>query len=82
MHNFTFNALYFYIRSTSVIYHKFYRNLASSNADNRMFCTVLLTSGVVMVQRLQPKGCELECMCVLVCVFVLPLFNLFRFIYY
>ena len=35
---------------------KFYRNLASTNADNETFCIVLLTSQLVMVQSLQPKG--------------------------
>ena len=41
------------------------------NKDNESFyetfCTILLTSlsQVVMVQSLQPKGCELESMCVL-----------------
>ena len=35
-----------------------------SNADNETFCTVLLTSQVVLVQSLQPKGSEFESTCV------------------
>ena len=45
----------FLIRPTSVMYRKFYKNLASTNADNETFCTVLLTRQVVMVQSLHPK---------------------------
>ena len=60
----------FYLRSTNVIYIKFYRNLASTNADNETICTVSLTSQVVMVQSLQPKGCVFESTCVCVCVCV------------
>ena len=41
---------------------------------------VLLTSQVVMIQSLQPKGREFESMCE--CVFFLPLFDSFNFIYY
>ena len=42
VHNFTVNAQdIFYLRSTSVIYRKFYRNLSSTNADNETFCAVL-----------------------------------------
>ena len=44
----------FYLLSTYVINRKFYRNLASTNADNETLCTVHLTSQVVVVQRLQP----------------------------
>ena len=58
---------------------KFYRNFAITYADNEMFYTVLLTSQVVMIQSLQPKGPEFESTCV--CDF-LPLFDLFNFIYY
>ena len=48
------------------MYRKFYRNFASTNADNETYCTVLLTSQVVMVQSLQlAKGCEFESTCVL-----------------
>ena len=53
-------------RSTSVIYHKFYRNLGSSNADNEKFCTVILTILWVRVQSLQLKSRRFESMCVLV----------------
>ena len=56
-----------------------YRNsIASTNADNELFCTVLLASQVVMIQSLQPKGREFESTHVL----FLPLFDLFNFNYY
>ena len=55
----------FYLPSTFGIYRKFYSNFASTNADNETFCTVLLTSQVVMIQSLQPKGREFESTCVL-----------------
>ena len=55
----------FYLPSTFGIYRKFYRNFASTNADNETFCTVLLTSQVVIMQSLQPKGREFESTCVL-----------------
>ena len=42
----------------------FYRNFASTNADNEPFCTVLLASQVVMIQSLQPKEREFESTCV------------------
>ena len=45
----------------------FYRNFAITYADNETFCTVLLTSQVVMIQSLQPKGREFESTCE--CVF-------------
>ena len=51
----------FLIRSTSVMYRKFYKNLASTNADNETFCTVLLTRQVVIVQSLHPKRSLLFC---------------------
>ena len=69
----------FYLPSTFGIYCKFYRNFASTNADNETLCTVLQTSQVVMIQSLQPKGRELESTCVL---FLLPLFDSFIFVYY
>ena len=59
MHNFTVSAQDF------GIYCKIERNFASANADNETFCTVLLTSQVVMIQSLQPKGREFESTCVL-----------------
>ena len=43
-----------------VIYRMCYRNLASTNADNETVCTILLTSQVVMVHSLQPKGHPFE----------------------
>ena len=49
----------FYLPSSFGIYRKFYENFASTNADET-FCTVLLTSQVVLVQSLQPKGPEFE----------------------
>ena len=61
VHNFTVSAQdIFYLPSTFGIYRKFYENFASSNADNETFCTVLLSSQVVLVQSLQPKGPEFE----------------------
>ena len=51
--------------STVGIYRNFYRNFASTNADNETFCTALLTSQMVMIQSLQPKGREFESTCVL-----------------
>ena len=58
------------------------RNFARSNADNETFCTVLLTSQVVIIQSLQPKGRALESTCVLFFFFFLPLFDSFNFIYH
>ena len=46
--------------------------------ENETFCTVLLTSQVVMIQSLQPIGREFESTCVL----FLPLFDSLKFIYY
>ena len=61
MHNFTVIAQdIFYLPSTFGIYRKFYEDFASTNAENETFCTVLLTSQVVLVQSLQPKGPEFE----------------------
>ena len=75
------HKVFFYLPSTFGIYRKFYRNFAITYADNETFCTVLLTSQVVMIQSLQPKGREFESTCV--CVwFFLPLFDSFIFIYY
>ena len=75
VHNFMVSAQYiFYLPSTFGIYRKFYRNFASANADNETFCTVLLTSQVVMIPNLQPKGREFKSMCVL---FFLPLFDFY-----
>ena len=66
----------FYLPSTFGIYRKFYRNSVSTYADNETFFTVLLTSQVVMIQSLQPKGREFESTCV--CCFFLPLFVSFH----
>ena len=61
VHNFTVSAQdNFYLPSTFGIYRKFYENFAITYADNETFCTVLLTSQVVLVQSLQPKGPEFE----------------------
>ena len=61
VHNFTVSAHdIFYLPSTFGIYRMFYENFASTNADNETFCTILLTSQVVLVQSLQPKGPEFE----------------------
>ena len=68
--------------ATFGIYRNFYMNLASINADNETFCTDLLTSQVVMIQSLQPKGREFESTCVVFYYFFLPLFDSFNFIYY
>ena len=38
----------------------FYEYFSSTNADNETFCRVQLTSQVVLVQSLQPKGPEFE----------------------
>ena len=57
MHNFTDSAQDILPSATFGIYRKFYKNFASSNADNETFCNVLLTSQVVLVQ---PKGPEFE----------------------
>ena len=68
----------FYLPSTFGIYRKIYRNFASSNADNETFCTVLLTSKVVMIQSLQPKGREFGSTCVLFYLYSIRLFNLLQ----
>ena len=61
MHNFTVSAQDTLPSVDFRLYRKFYENFASTNADNKTFCTVLLTSQVVLVQSLQPKGPEFEC---------------------
>ena len=78
MHNFTVSAQdIFYLPSTFGIYRKFNRNFAITYADSETFCIVLLTSQVVMIQSLQPKGREFESTCVF---FFSPLFDSFNFI--
>ena len=58
VHNFTVSAQdILTIRRLSVITVSFTR---ITNADNETFCTILLTSRVVLVQSLQPKGPEFE----------------------
>ena len=47
-------------RRLSVFTVSFTGSFASTCADNETFCTVLLTSQVVLVQSLQPKGHEFE----------------------
>ena len=70
MHNFTVSAQDIYLPSTFGIYRKYYRKCASTNADNETFCAVLMTSQLVIVQSLQPKGLEFESTYVLVFVFL------------
>ena len=65
VHNFTVSAQDIFTFRRLGIYRKFYRNFASTNADNEPFCTVLLASQVVMIQSLQPKGREFESTCFL-----------------
>ena len=65
VHNFTVSAQDSLPSFHFGLYRKFYRNFASTNADNETYCTIPLTSQVVMVQSLQPKGREFESMCVL-----------------
>ena len=81
MHNFTVSAQdIFTFPRLFGIYRKFYRNFANTYADNEMFCTVLLTSQVVMIQNLQPKGHEFESTCVCVCVFYIYSVRLISFV--
>ena len=63
----------FYLPSAFGIYRRFYENFASIYADNEAFCTVLLTSQVVLVHSLQPKGPEFESMYFF--LFILPLYS-------
>ena len=64
------------------MYHKFYRNLASIDADNETVCTVLLTSQVIMIQGFQPKGREFDstCSCFVFVLFYPYLIRLSTFI--
>ena len=66
----------FYLPSTFGIYRQFYRDCASTNADNETFCTFLLTCQVVMMQSVQPKGREVESTCVLFFFFFLYLHSI------
>ena len=62
MHNFTVSAqdIFTFCR-LSVFTVSFTGDLqVVRNADNETFCTVLLTSQVVLVQSLQSKGPEFE----------------------
>ena len=82
VHNFTVSAQdIFTFRRLSVFRVCFtgILQLLMQIMDNETFCTVLLTSQVVMIQSLQPKGREFESMCV--CVFI-PFFDSFNFIYH
>ena len=80
MHNFTVSAQdIFTFRRLSVFIVSFTGILQLLNADNGTFRTVLLTSQVVMIQTLQPKGREFESTCV--CVFFFFFFFTFiRFV--
>ena len=61
VHNFTVSAQdIFTFHRLSVFTVSFTGIFASTYADNETFCTVLLTSQVVLVQSLQPKGPEFE----------------------
>ena len=63
VHNFTVSAQdIFTFRRLSVFIVSVTRILQvhCTNAENEAFCTVLLTSQVVLVQSLQPKGPEFE----------------------
>ena len=80
VHNFTVSAQDIYLLSTFGIYRKFYRKCASTNADNETFCTVLMTSQLVIVQSLQPKGLEFESTYVLVFVFCFVVLPFIRFV--
>ena len=81
VHNFTVSEQdIFTFRRFSVFTVSFTGIFAITYADNETFDTVLLTSQVVIIQSLQPKGREFESTCV--CVFFLPLFDSFNFIYY
>ena len=83
MHNFTVSAQDILPSESFGNNRKFYRNLASTNADDEMSCTVQLTSPVVMIQGLQPKGCEFKSTSVFSFLFLfLPLFDSFKFICY
>ena len=73
MHNFTVSAQdIFTYRRLSVFTVSFTGIFAINYADNETFCTVLLTSQVVMIQSLQPQGREFESTCVCVLFFFLP----------
>ena len=76
VHNFTVSAQdIFTFRRLSV-----FENFTSTNADNETICTVLLTSQVVLVQSLQPKGPEFESTSIFFfCIFT-SLFDSFNFI--
>ena len=52
-------------------------NFASTNADYKTFCSLLVASPVVMIQSLQPKGCEFESMCVFFYLYSICLMSFF-----
>ena len=61
VHNFTVSAQdSFTFRRLSVFTASFTEILQVQNAVNETFCTVLLTSQVVLLQSLQTKGPEFE----------------------
>ena len=68
------HKLFFTFRRLSVFTVSF-----TSNADNETICTVLLSSQVVLVQSLQPKGPEFESTHFFCCIFT-SLFDSFNFI--
>ena len=79
VHNFTVSELdIFTFRRLSVFIVSFTGIFANTYADNETFGTVLLTSQVVMIQSLQPKGREFESTCV--CVFWGFFFTFIRFV--
>ena len=57
VHNFTVSAqdIFTFCRLSV-----FTVSFTGTNAENETFCTALLTSQVVMIQSLQPKGREFE----------------------
>ena len=62
VHNFTASAQdIFTFRRLSLFTVRFTVTIiASTNADTETFCTALLTSQVVLIKSLQPKGPEFE----------------------
>ena len=79
VHNFTVSAQDIFTFRRLSVFTVSLQEFCNYLCRNETFCTVLLTSQVVMIQSLQPKGREFEFTCVL---FFLPLFDSFNFIYY
>ena len=80
MHNFTVSAQ----DILPSVAFRYLPEVLQEFCNNETFCAVQLTSQVVMIQSLQPKGREFEstCACVFYLGFFLPLFDWFNFIYY